>query len=273
MNLNDIKITDVLQGEQFQKFADNKRIYYCHTHEVNDFFDNINFTHDFVLISHNSDGKITDNPCKTAAGHLLSNGKSPDADIRKIPSNLKKWYAQNVTYKSSVIVPIPIGLENYYNFPHLHKIKKLFSIRNTNKNLQNLIYLNCNIDNNPKERQMVYDILKDKKYTTVVYGKNGFGFDNFLYNLYNHCFMVCIPGNGPDVHSFWECLYVGTIPIQKKSIYNSNWRDLPVCWLDNWEQLNDEEFLKIEYNRITSQKFDLSKLTFKYWKDLINKEI
>ena len=55
MNLNDIKITDVLQGEQFQKFADNKRIYYCYTQDVNDFFDNINFTHDFILISLNSD--------------------------------------------------------------------------------------------------------------------------------------------------------------------------------------------------------------------------
>ena len=85
--------------------------------------------------------------------------------------------------------------------------------------------------------------------------------------------MVCIPGNGPDVHSFWECLYIGTIPIQKKSIYNSNWRNLPVCWLDSWEQLNDEDFLKSEYKRIKSQTFDLSKLTMKYWGEKITSHI
>ena len=219
INLHDINISDVLQGEKFQKLADNTTIFYRHTHNVNDFFKTIDFSHDFVLISHNSDGKITNIPGKTAAGHLLTNGKSPDADVINIPKNLKKWYAQNVTYESELIVPIPIGLENYYNFPRLNKINKLFSIRNIKKNIKNLVYLNCNINNNPKERQQVYDILKETDYTTVVYGKNGINYDNYLYNLYNHCFMICVPGNGPDVHSFWECLYAGTIPIQKKSIY------------------------------------------------------
>ena len=269
MNLNDIKIIDVLQGEKFQKLADNKTIYYCHTHEVNDFFDNINFTHDFILISHNSDGKITDNPGKTARGNLMSNGKSPDADIRKIPSNLKKWYAQNVKYDSDLIVPIPIGLENSYNFPEQHKIKKLFFIRNTKKQIKNLVYLNFNIQNNPKERQPIYDMLKNKKHITVEYGRNGFGYDNYLLNLYNHCFMICPEGNGIGVHQPWESLYIGTIPIQKKTINNKAWRDLPFCWVDSWEQVADEEFLKKEYNRITTQKFNLEKLTFNYWKNKI----
>jgi len=117
IHLHDINISDVLQGEKFQKLADNTTIFYRHTHNVNDFFKTIDFSHDFVLISHNSDGKITNIPGKAAAGHLLTNGKSPDADVINIPKNLKKWYAQNVTYESELIVPIPIGLENYYNLP------------------------------------------------------------------------------------------------------------------------------------------------------------
>ena len=51
-----------LQGQKFREIYDNNKIYYCDTHDVNSFFDNINFTHDFVLVSHNSDGNITDNP-------------------------------------------------------------------------------------------------------------------------------------------------------------------------------------------------------------------
>ena len=189
----------------------------------------------FILISHNSDGRITDKPGKTNAGHLMSNGKSPDADVKKIPKNLKKWYGQNVSYESELIIPLPIGLENYYNFPRLHKIKKLFLMRKNKKIVKNLVYLNFNIQNNPEERQQIYDMLKDKKYVTTIYGRNGKKYDDYLKNLYSHNFMICPEGNGIDVHQPWESLYLGTIPIQKKSINNRYWRDLPICWVDNWE--------------------------------------
>ena len=157
-SINDIDISDVIQGEKFMELADNKTIYYRHTHDVNNFFKTIDFSHNFILLSHNSDGKITDCPGKTAAGHLLSNGKSPDADIKNIPKNLIKWYGQNVDYSSNLIVSIPIGLENSYNFPRLRKIHKLFSIRKLRKNIKNLVYLNFNIMNNPTERQPIYNI-------------------------------------------------------------------------------------------------------------------
>lgn len=269
MNLHDIKREDVLQGEKFQKLADNKTIYYCHTHDVNKFFDNINFTHDFILISHNSDGKITDNPGKSNGGWLLKNGDSADADVRKIPKNLKKWYAQNVAYKSEIIIPIPIGLENSYVLPHFKKIEKIFSIRKMEKKIKNLVYLNFNIKSNPRERAPIYNMLKKYKHVTTEYGRNGLNYNNYLNNLYNHCFMVCPEGNGIGVHQPWESLYIGTIPIQKKTINNKEWRELPFCWIDSWEQVCDEEFLKKEYKRITSQKFDLSKLKFNYWKNKI----
>ena len=109
-------------------------------------------------------------------------------------------------------------------------------------------------------------MLKNKKHITVEYGRNGVCYDNYLLNLYNHCFMICPEGNGIGVHQPWESLYIGTIPIQKKTINNKEWRDLPFCWVDSWEQVADEEFLKKEYNRIISQKFNLEKLTFNYWK-------
>tara|TARA_B110001450_G_scaffold191639_1_gene179854 strand:+ start:5837 stop:6655 length:819 start_codon:yes stop_codon:yes gene_type:complete len=268
-DLYNIKITDIIQGEKFQKLADNKLIYYCHTHDVNKFFDNINFTHDFILISHNSDGKITDNPGKTAAGDLLSNGESPDADTMRIPKNLKKWFGQNVNVKNDLIIPLPIGLENSYILPNYKKQEKLFNMRNRQRNIKNLVYLNFNIKSNPKERQKIYDLMQGKDYVTIEYGRNGLNYDNYIDNLYNHCFMICPPGNGLGVHQPWESLYIGVIPIQKKTINNSIWRDLPFCWVDSWEQLKDETFLRNEYIRITSQKYDLSKITFNYWKKRI----
>jgi hypothetical protein len=253
---------EYIQGQKFKELNDNHKIYYCDTHNVNSFFNNINFSHEFILVSHNSDGSITDNPTTEY-----------DADIRKIPKNLKKWFGQNLKCKSDIIESIPIGLENSMWFPEERKIEKLFNKKSTEKNLKNLVYLNLNIDNNPLIRGPIYNMLQNKNYVTVQYGRNGLNYDNYLDNLYNHCFMICPEGNGIDVHQPWESLYIGTIPIQKKNINNENWRELPICWLDEWEQLNDENFLLLEYKRISEKKFDLSKLDFNFWKNKIKNSI
>jgi hypothetical protein len=253
-----------INGEKFALLADNKTIFYSHIHEVESFFNNPP-KQNFVLITHNSDGKITDKPKR------FNQSSSNDCDITKIkiPQNLIKWYSQNVDIEHSLIESIPIGLENSQWFQDLRKKEKLFNIKNTPKNIKNLVYLNLNINNNKEVRQPIYDMLKYKSYVTTHYGKNGLNYDNYLDNLYNHCFMVCPEGNGIDVHQPWESLYINTIPIQKKNINNRNWRELPICWVDDWKQLNDESFLISEYNRIKSTKFDLSKLDFDFWKEKI----
>jgi hypothetical protein len=250
-----------IQGEKFKVIGDGDKIFYCDTHNVNDFFDSITFDHDFILVSHNSDGKITDDPGKY------------DADVKKMPHNLKKWYGQNVEFESDIIESIPIGLENSEWFKHDKKIHKLSTIINTPKNIKNLVYLNLNITNNVSVRSPIYDMLKDKSYVTTEYGRNGLNFDSYLNNVYNHNFMVCPEGNGIDVHQPWESMYINTIPIQKKNINNSNWRELPVCWVDEWSQMEDEYFLKTEYDRITTNIFDKRKLEFNYWWDKIKESI
>jgi len=249
---------DFLQGEKFRNIADNNKIYYCNTHDVNHFFHNINFDYDFILISHNSDGNVTNNPLR-----------SFDADIKNIPKNLKKWFAQNVEVDLDLIEPIPIGLENSEWFVETKKIQKLFSKNNENKQNRNLVYLNLNIKNNVNIRQPIYDMLKNKSYVTTEYGRNGMNFNHYLDQLYNHCFMVVPEGNGIDVHQPWESLYVNTIPIQKKNSNNKNWRELPICWVDDWSQMEDENFLISEYNRISQNKYDTSKLNFGFWKNKI----
>jgi hypothetical protein len=198
---------ELIQGEKFKTLHNGENIFYRNTHDVNNFFDNINFDNDFILISHNSDGNITDNPLRDF-----------DADVKKIPKNLKRWFGQNLNYESDIIESIPIGFENSEWFPEIRKIQKLLDIILTPKNIKNLVYLNLNILNNPSVRQPIYDMLKDKHYVTTEYGRNGLTYDNYLNNLYNHRFMVCPEGNGIDVHQPWESLHVNTIPIQKKNI-------------------------------------------------------
>ena len=249
----------VLDENGFVKTNNNNNeipIFFVKTDLIDLFYSNYIPNYPFKLITHNSDYSINKNYLEYLDNKLLVS-----------------WYSQNVNFKHKKLKSIPIGLENSQWFPETRKIEKLFNINSTPKNIKNLVYLNLNILNNPGVRQPIYDMLNNKPYVTTQYGRNGLGYDEYLDNLYNHKFMICPEGNGIDVHQPWESLYVNTIPIQKKNINNSNWRELPICWLDDWEQLTDENFLISEYKRISETKFDLSKLDFDYWRNKIQNSI
>ena len=69
-------------------------------------------------------------------------------------------------------------------------------------------------------------------------------------------------------------MYINTIPIQKRYIDNSYYADLPICFVDDWSELENEEFLRNEYIRIkSSSSWNLEKLNFNYWKNLIEDTI
>ena len=93
-------------------------------------------------------------------------------------------------------------------------------------------------------------------------------YNNYLDNLYNHRFMICPEGNGIDTVRKWECLYMGTIPIELRNINNRHQRSFPVCYVNDWEEVT-EWFLLKEVQRIKKLNFDYNKLTFNYWKNKI----
>lgn len=254
---------EFIQGEKFKQFANNINVFYRNTHDVDYFFKHEAPTIPFILISHNSDGNVLERAIRPI-----------DASFSLAPSNLIKWFAQNVNYNHPKLQSLPIGLENSEWFVDIRKREKLKEIVKIPKKIINLVYMNHNIKNNPAERQPLYDMLSKKSYVTTHYGHNGLNFDTYLHNLYNHCFMICPPGNGIGVHQPWEAMYVDTIPIQKRYIDNSYYQDLPICFVNDWNELEDEQFLKNEYIRIKNNKcWNFEKLKFFYWKNLIETEI
>jgi hypothetical protein len=62
---------------------------------------------------------------------------------------------------------------------------------------------------------------------------------------------------------------MGSIPIEKININNKFYADLPICFVEDWEQVT-EKFLEKEYERITNLIWNHSKLGFEYWKEKIN---
>jgi hypothetical protein len=99
---------------------------------------------------------------------------------------------------------------------------------------------------------------------------NGFDFDSYLDNIYNHKFVVCPEGNGIDTHRIWECLYMGTIPLVEGNINRNFYYTLPMIGVESWERIT-EEWCNLAYRDYTDLKdsWDFNYLTFDYWKNKI----
>lgn len=258
---------NTIKGEKFRFLDNGYNIFYRDIHESFDFLKNPPKI-PFILVSHNGDGSITNNPTR------IDKFNSNDVDFKNInlPHNLIKWYSQNVDVVHEKVISIPIGLENSQWFPEIQKEQKILDISKKQPIYKNLLYINHNISTNPKERSSPYEYFKNKSWTTLVHGYNGRNFDQYLNDIHSHKFVLCPEGNGIDTHRTWETLYIGSIPIEKRNKNNIFYIDLPICFVDKWEDIS-EDFLNFEYDRIKNSTWNLKKLDLDYWKNLINSEI
>ena len=224
-------------------------IVYFHTMYKDYFFDLIrNLSNKFIIVSHNSDVGID--------------------NIDNLPSNVIKWFSQNVNCVDSRLESLPIGLENNRWFPEIQKQQKIENKLYTDKKNYNLVYMNHNIHTNVKKRLEAFNILSDKNFVTT---QNGQNYENYIDNIYNHKFVICPEGNGIDTHRKWETLYLKSIPIEKNCINSSFYTDLPICLVDDWSEVT-EYFLEKEYDRIKNTKWNFDKLNMNFWKNKIINE-
>lgn len=231
----------------------NINIVYTHTFYVKQLFQLIaSLSQRFIIVTHNADTNINES--------------------FKMPDNILKWYSQNVGIIDQRITSIPIGLENDRWFPGLKKKQRMVGLLTKPKQDKNLVYMNFNINTNPSKRLPPYYTLDNKSWVTTKMGANGEGFEEYLENVYNHRFVICPEGNGMDTHRTWETLYMNSIPIEKKNINNQFYTDLPICFVNDWNEIT-EDFLNKEYIRINTSEWNLEKLTFEYWKDKIKKNL
>lgn len=266
--LNQVDYREFIVGEKFYSVADfiysndekidyNKlnntfdknnlkeiNIVYFHTMYRDYLFDSIsNLNKKFILISHNSDDNVD--------------------SVSNLPNNVIKWFSQNINIRDSRLESLPIGLENGKWFPEVRKQRKILKKINTDKKYYNMVYMNHNVNTN-NDRKNIYNILKDKNFVTVNMSSNGQNYENYIDNIYNHRFVICPQGNGIDTHRTWETLYLKSIPIEKRNINNQYYTDLPICFVDDWNEIT-EDFLNREYERIINTKWNLDKLKMSYW--------
>ena len=188
-------------------------------------------------------------------------------------SNLKLWLCQNKNCNHPKLLSIPIGLPNLELGSEIHKISGnldiVYNISKTKKEIINLVYLNFSSWTYPLEREKVINLYSTKNWVTcedtIITHE---GRKNFLHNINNHKFVFATRGNGIDTHILWESLYLRTIPIVKRCIGMEDFNDLPILFIENWEDIT-EDFLNEQYEIIMNKTYNLEKLDVNYWINLI----
>ena len=163
-------------------------------------------------------------------------------------------YAQNVDVQpNSRVNMLPIGIANSM-WPHgdlltLYKVMNETYFLGKNKN----IYVNIN----PNTFGFRRDVLTALKGKFEISGNKPY--EEYLRELAQHKFCLCIRGNGVDTHRFWESLYLGVIPVI----------------IDN-EQTNMSNFVQfLEMHEVPfhSPSKDVSKWTVGMFNDILYKKI
>ena len=182
----------------------------------------------------------------------------------KKPETIKFWYAQNVDYSDSNLVPVPLGCENPITpTGYSGNMQVLNNLIEKGIVKDNLVLFNMNINTNVKKRKPAHDYFCGKKW--VNYINYGISFDECMLQTARSKYVICPQGNGIDSHRVWETLYLGGIPIVKKCIHFDSFRKLPILIVDDWEEVT--ETLLVDWYEINrAWEWDYSALDINYWK-------
>jgi len=247
------KIQDIICGDKFyNSFPDN----YYHS--------------DCIVFNKtiNWRGKVLNPPAK--GQDIIVTGHSDYGITNELVQYFtpKIWWTINKQTSDPTVHSLPLGITNNTNESDLHSIygnlDSMIDVMNETKDDKNLVYMNFNVHTHP-ERNEVFRLFQDKEWVTKGIIENTMdGRCRFLREIRNHTFVLCPRGNGVDTHRLWETLYMGSIPIVKRDIVNGDFQDLPICFIDEWNEVNIE-FLEKEKARIYSHQWSLDKLKVSYW--------
>jgi hypothetical protein len=184
------------------------------------------------------------------------------------------WWGTNK--QSARAHALPLGITNNTNESELHPIygnlDVMVEVANGPREIRNLVYMNFAVGTYPAERQPVWGRFVDKTWVTVGTPVSTLeGRKTFLEDIRNHSFVLCPRGNGIDTHRLWETLYMGSIPIVRQDIAHADWQDLPILFVNSWDDVT-EDFLRKEESRIRNTEWNLRKLHVQYWIERIRDE-
>ena len=181
------------------------------------------------------------------------------------PESVTKWFAVNVAYQDSCLIPIPLGLANNYS-PKNIRINDLVNFKFEKVKKVNKLYVNLRKSTNYKERENIENLFKNKDW--VVLKEPNLSIDDYIKDLNKYKFILCPWGNGFDTHRIWEALYCGSIPVTKSHV-GLSFESLPIISYEDFDNLSIEKLI----SKSNEKDSNSSALNIKYWNQKIKKDI
>jgi hypothetical protein len=260
---NQINKSDLITTDGYLSFCNENNITYFKT----DYFYNGQFIWR---------GKIHPDPDKRL-GDVCVIGHSDYPVNSNISKKFKYVFCVNKVSDDNNTFGIPLGISNDTDESPAHRIcgnKDVFiDIMETNINKKNLAYINFTLSTFISERKLVFDMFSNENWVKV--GKTETTWDGnrkYLMDIKSSKFVFCPRGNGVDTHRLWESLYMGSIPIVKYESTHHLFKDLPILFVNEWNEIN-EDFLNKKYIEIINKKWNLDKLKISYWENMIKNKI
>lgn len=255
--------SQMIDGDAFERLAEKHNLFYATTHKLRASrqIDAITKQPAPVnVLSHNSDGGIVSSLDEASWFDYIWSG---------MPTNVGVWFAQNCDVEYPRLVPIPIGLE--CDRWHPPSIKKDAILATPKAERDRLVYLNHTIRASHRtQRKVALDLFSDKPWCTYETGKS---FEHYARQLACHKFVFSPDGNGMDCVRTWEALYLGCYPIVERHVFTTEFaKVLPLLVVDDWTTIT-EDFLRAEYERMSTQAWRWDALTVDYWDELIGSKL
>jgi hypothetical protein len=258
---------DTVSGMQYAKYCNKKYKPSAYDHSFDDsinendvWFVKSDYLNEFFY-------KIKNNSFKITIVTQHSDYELDDIFLSERPKCVKTIFGPNATSINKSVVKIPLGLgPPYCNLtPKVEDIKLL----NTFQTRTKLLYTNFRTNTYPLERKPLLDYCLNLKNFSITIANYDFlnsdeKIKNYLHDLIQHKFTLCPRGNGIDTHRLWEALYCRTIPIVKYEYAYSNFKDLPILFVNDWTEIT-EDYLQNKYEEMMKQHWDYSKLKASWW--------
>ena len=88
--------------------------------------------------------------------------------------------------------------------------------------------------------------------------------EEYFRDIAEHRYVLCPDGNGIDCFRTWEALYLGSIPIVKRSRVTEQFSDLPILIVDDLFNITHDQLLE-KHEEILLKKDNLEKAKLSYW--------
>ncbi len=207
----------------------------------------------FILVTHNGDFPITRQLFESA------------------PGCVSRWYGLNVDHSAPNLIPIPSGMERPGGGGYSADYTKVPAAWRSSASAgrRHLAFACWNEKNNPAARSTARAAFEGR--SGIVWRDHGVTHQDFLTMCGESRFVISPPGNGIDCHRTWEAMYMGAIPLVRRSHHTNGFADLPMVAVENWDSLTNE-MLAQTYARYERRAWGLDKLFFPYWEDVIRRD-